>query len=159
MNATEANQLSLFVEPAPEEVYEGSPESYGPGHPWYYLLGGRQLEPTEIEPARRVLSLDRLPKQHDKRRAALLSLRTDTAADLQRDIERYAEIRSRGLEALSRFDRMMCEDSPRLGVAEALSLKHNHISFNRGRLAEIDQELEGLSELFPLTGELKGEGE
>ena len=67
------------------------------------------------------------------RATALLAMRTDTAADLQRDIERYLDIDRRGLEALSRFDRMMCEDRPRLGVAEALSLKHNHISYNRGR--------------------------
>ena len=48
---------------------------------------------------------------------------------------------------------------PYVAVSEAkrLSLKHNHISYNRGRSLEIDQELQGLSELFPLTGNMKGE--
>jgi hypothetical protein len=140
MNATEANQLCLFPEPAPPpEVYEGSPDSYEPGHPWYYLLGGRRLDPAEIEPAVGVLSLERLPKKPEKRREVLRKMRNETAADLQKDIDRYQELCRRGFEALGRFDQMMNEDTPRLGVASALALKHSHIRYNRGRLLEIDR--------------------
>ncbi len=67
-----------------------------PGHPMYYLLGGRSLQPEEIEPDRDWdlppdTKLSRL-KNPKKREMRLLEMRREYAENLRKAIEHYLEV-------------------------------------------------------------------
>ena len=119
----------------------GDPElrGYDPGHPWYYLRGGRPLRPEEIEPDREWelpsdTRLDRL-KDPDKRKKWLEELRREYGKSLQQDIERYSEVISPGYE-LTAFDRKLG-----YGLETSIYLCHNHVWASKAWLAAIEREL------------------
>jgi hypothetical protein len=84
---------------------------YDPGHPWYYILGGRPLTVEEIEgnPSGNFLSLEtkKLPKDQKKRALALLRLQAEVEKASAVDLARYEEIVAKGKAALSRYDILM----------------------------------------------------
>jgi hypothetical protein len=133
-------------EPADPEL-----RGYDPGHPWFYILGGRPLRPEEIEPDREWelpsdVKLDRL-KDPDKRRKRLLEMRKDYEERLQADIRRYQQVVTPGYEVNS-YDRSMG-----YGLETSLFLCHNHILSDKMWLAAINQELNReLAKASPLLG-------
>ena len=105
----------------PEAIYDhadlgtrepGDPDlrGYDPGHPWYYLLGGRPLRPEEIEPdCEWELPYDtKLKRLTDppKRKKRLVELQQEYEQHLRAAIERYEEVVTPGHE-VSRYDRSM----------------------------------------------------
>lgn len=63
----------------------------------------------------------------------------ESKRDLAGDIERYEELRARGGDAVSDFDLTISSRSGPRGLELALSLKHAHISWNRGKIAYIEK--------------------
>lgn len=127
----------------------GDPElrGYDPGHPWYYLLGGRPLRPEEIEPDREWelpndVKLDRL-KDPGKRKKRMIELRKDYENRLQADIRRYLEVVTPGHEVSS------CDCMNGYGLETSIYLCHNHILSNKMWLAAINREL---AKANPLLG-------
>jgi hypothetical protein len=120
---------------------------HDPGHPRYYILGGRPLTVNEIEgnPSSNFLRLEtkKLPKDQKKRALALLRLKAQAEKALAIDIARYEEIVAKGRAALSRYDILMS-----YGLETALFLKHNHISYQKSLLAEIKAQLNGPQKLL-----------
>ena len=119
----------------------GDPElrGYDPGHPWYYLLGGRPLRPEEIEPnfeweLPHDVALERL-KEPAKRTKRLLDLREDYEKNVQCAIERYKEVISPAHE-VSAYDWKMG-----YGLETAIYLSHNHLLSYQAWLAAINREL------------------
>lgn len=74
---------------------------YGPGHHWYYVLGGRPLTENKADFSRNCLGTTKLPKEPDKRKLALLRLKAKAKMELAADIERYEEFVTKGTAALS----------------------------------------------------------
>jgi hypothetical protein len=112
---------------------------YEPGHPWYYLLGGRPLRADEIEPdfeweLPHDVRLERL-KAPAKREKRLMELCEEYEKSLQKDIERYEEVISPGYE-MSKFDRSMG-----YGLETSIYLCRNHILSRKAWLAAINREL------------------
>lgn len=120
---------------------------YDPGHPWYYILGGRPLRVDEIEgnPSSNFLRLvtKKLPKDQKNRALALLRLQAEAEKALAVDRARYEEIVAKGKAALSRYDILMG-----YGLETALFLKHNHITYQKSLLAEIKAQLNGPQKLL-----------
>lgn len=120
---------------------------YDPGHPWYYILGGRPLRVDEIEgnPSSHLLRLEtkKLPKDQKKRALDLLQLKAQAEKALALDIARYEEIVAKGKATLSRYDILMG-----YGLETALFLKHNHIHYQKSLLAEIKAQLNGHQKLL-----------
>ncbi|MFA5111331.1 MAG: hypothetical protein WC443_08005 [Desulfobaccales bacterium] len=119
----------------------GDPElrGYDPGHPWYYLLGGRPLRPEEIEPDREWelpsdIKLNGL-KDPAKRRKRLIEMRQEYEKRLQADIERYLQVVTPGYE-MSSYDRSMG-----YGLETSLFLCHNHVWSSKAWLAAINRKL------------------
>jgi len=114
-------------------------QGYSPGHPWYYILGGRPLSVDEIgaDSCRNdVLATKDLPVDPGKRESALRRLKAEAERELAQDIERYQELVAQGKAALSRCDILMG-----YGLETALFLKHNHICYRKSLLAEIKAKL------------------
>lgn len=134
----------------PEAIYDhadlgtrepGDPDlrGYDPGHPWYYLLGGRPLRPEEIEPdCEWELPYDtKLKRLTDppKRKKRLAELREEYERHLRHDIERYLEVITPGYE-VSTSDRHFG-----YGLETSIYLCHNHILANKMWLVAINREL------------------
>ena len=134
----------------PEAIYDhadlgtrepGDPDlrGYDPGHPWYYLLGGRQLRPEEIEPdSEWDLPHDtKLKRLTDppKRKKRLVELREEYERHLRHDIDRYLEVITPGYE-VSTSDRHFG-----YGLETSIYLCHNHILANKMWLVAINREL------------------
>ena len=110
-----------------------------PGHPMYYLLGGRPLQPEEIEPDHdwelpSDTKLSRL-KDRKKREKRLLEMREGYGKELQEYIARYLKVITPGYQ-VSEYDRKMG-----YGLETAIFLCHNHIKAGKGWLAAINREL------------------
>jgi len=113
----------------------GDPElrDYDPGHPWYYLLGGRPLAPEEICPVSTTpdpfyLSYNKIPAIKDpaKKRVRLIELQKQAEKSLAAEIKKYLEMLAPGYEVQG-SDRNFG-----YGLESGLSLTHNHIcSFKR----------------------------
>jgi len=106
---------------------------YDPGHPWFYLLGGRPLRPEEIEPDKEWelphdVKLDRM-KDPAKRQRRLMEMQKEHEQALQRDIDRYLEVITPGY----------ADEGDRLETS--IYLCHNHIWANKAWLAAINREL------------------
>lgn len=131
---------------------------YEPGHPWYYLLGGKPLTPKEILEAtrhsgyrgyaqERIAALDKLVEP--KRSQSLRAQRDKYRSDLRRDIRRYrACIRElRNTVTIIRDGESPIEWND---VYTALSLKHNHMVNNFGHLILLEELLSKQRDLFDL---------
>jgi hypothetical protein len=81
------------------------------------------------------------PKQDlNARLVALEARRAPTVEQLASDMQRYADLRSRGLDALSDFDcTISSNNDPFAGLHMAFSLKVAHISYSNSALAALDQ--------------------
>lgn len=139
-----------------EELTEGG--GYEPGHPWYYKCGGRVLPVEEIEVATiseesAASSMGKLPKDVKKRRAKLETALEGARRALDTDIARYRELCEKGVDALSEYERgreterYEHESGSCSLVDEALSLKHNHISYTKGMITAIEKLLLATPEL------------
>ncbi len=118
-----------------------------PGHPWYYLMGGRPLRPEEIEPHREWelphdTKLDSL-KDSSKRKKRLVEMRAEHEKHVQYDIERYLEVVTPGYKVSS------CDRMNGYGLETSICLCHNHILANKMWLAAINREL---AKTNPLLG-------
>lgn len=129
---------------------------YEPGHPWYYLLGGKPPTPKEILEAtrhsgyrgyahERLMALDKLAEP--KRSQSLRAERDKFRSNLHRDIRRYRAC-TRQLRRTVTIIRdgespISCDD-----VYSALSLKHNHMVNNFGHLILLDELLSKQKDLF-----------
>lgn len=128
---------------------------YGPGHPWYYLLGGPLLSPKQIRDAAQhsgyggyrhdeIAAADRKPEP--VRSAALRNLRDDVKAELARDLTGYRTA-ARKLTAY-RMETAEQEPDRCHAVHTAMSLKHNHLFNEFAHLAGIEAHLDRQRDLF-----------
>lgn len=130
-------------------------KSCGPGHPWFYVLGGKPLYPRQILEAveraeyRGYLAreIDRTDSLCEPRRSTVLrSMRTKALADYRADLSRYREV-ARDLY-LHRAKRP-CVESVHCGsVHESMSLKHNHLFNDLAHLRVLAQMLDRQRDLF-----------
>lgn len=100
---------------------------YKPSHPSYYKEGAPPLEPNVIIASAPEGKDVKLQKNETYEKIK---------AELDKDVKRYEEIRAKGADALSQYDRSMSGDQD--AVATALSLKYSHIVYNAGRLKALD---------------------
>ena len=139
----------------PQANQEARRNSYGPGHPWYYVLGGKPLYPKQIMKAVEHCSyrgcvaadidrLDSLPEP--KRTRALRAMKEKVLADYRADLSRYREValalhRSRSRKTGE--DASLCGD-----LHVAVSLKHNHLFNDLAHLRVLTQMLDRQRDLF-----------
>ncbi|MEZ5896969.1 MAG: hypothetical protein R3C51_11285 [Parvularculaceae bacterium] len=130
--------------------------SYKPGHPWYYFLGGKTLRPKEILEAVRNASyhgyrsdIGEIEAQPEpKRSQGLRRIRAEILEELRRDLSAYRKY-ARQLHALRRSGRAgydgqaICSD-----IHTAMSLKHNHLYNDFAHLIRIDDALSKQRDLF-----------
>lgn len=82
-------------------------------------------------------------KKREKR--SLCEVFEDHSRQLQQDVERYEDVRVRGVEALSRYDVEICaQGDGDAATRTAISLKYNHISYHRLHLEYIRQRWPGV---------------
>ncbi|MFD2257709.1 hypothetical protein ACFSSA_13580 [Luteolibacter algae] len=139
-----------------QEEQQSRPSTYSPGHPWFYLLGGRVLTPKEIrESVResgyngwRADELDKLEaKAEPQRSQGLRKLRAIVLAELAGDLSRYRQV---ALE-LHRYRRRTAgQELPCHAVHTSVSLKHNHLYNDFAHLIAIDDLLAQQPDLFGL---------
>ncbi len=111
----DAVQVCLAAFPDPEEV--GCRQKFDPG-----------------------CVLDGIPQGLDDRLAKLEARRNLVADELQADLARYLDIRSRKLEALSDYDITISSTNNPLGALHmSLSLKCAHISYGNSKLQALEQ--------------------
>lgn len=118
---------------------------YSPNHPWHYIREGDNAIPVpfdEIPPAADYgCSLEReLPKPAAKRIIKARHLLGSERGGLEEARTRYEDVISRGVEALSRYDREIAYGgNDELARAGTLALLYNQISWRRGRIAFLEQ--------------------
>lgn len=98
--------------------------AYEPSHPWYYKLGNPALSPEEVKPLSGVGC--KLPK------ANLTAWLESAKASLDKDIETY-------LSYVGEYE--ASEGETDLDLCVSLSLKHNHISYNKALLYQAEDQL------------------
>lgn len=119
MNTLEKRETVAVTKKA--DITSSVPNTYPPSHCWYYHLGGRILTSGEIDAA----DCDfKAPKAHGKH----LELITKTELGLALDVDRYNVV----CNELVRGDIDSCVN---------VSLKHNHISYNKAKLAKLKAQL------------------
>lgn len=129
---------------------------YSPGHPWYYITGGRpkrlkEILKATIESGYQGYARDDIKAAdamaEPQRSHKLRTLRQKFETELRRDISRYRECvrtlhQSRNLPP-DQWQDSICND-----VHTALSLKHNHIINGFAHLIMLDELLSQQMELF-----------
>ena len=133
---------------------QNSPNTYSPGHPWFYLLGGRVLTPKEIKKSVRASDykdwradeLEKLEAKAEPQRSQdLRKLRATVLAELADDLSRYRQV---ALE-LHRYRRRTAgQELPCHAVHTSASLKHNHLFNDFAHLIAIDDLLAQQPDLF-----------
>jgi hypothetical protein len=133
---------------------QSSPNTYSPGHPWFYLLGGRVLTPKEIKKSVRASDYkgwraDELKKLEAKaepqRSQGLRKLRAVVIAELADDLSRYRQV---ALDLYRYRRRTAGQELPCHGVHTSASLKHNHLYNDFAHLNAIDDLLAQQPDLF-----------
>ncbi|NHK29680.1 hypothetical protein FF098_017370 [Parvularcula flava] len=130
---------------------------YCPGHPWYYVRGGKVLSLKQIrfeaeQNNYRGYMPDRLDeidtKPEPKRSHSLRQLREKVREDLKRDVSGYRKQVNR----LRRYrDHGALEEAQGCNdVHTAISLKHNHLYNDFAILREIETMLTKQRDLFDL---------
>lgn len=130
---------------------------YRPGHPWYYLLGGKVLLPSAICEAVRKAGYQGYRTDIDatdtmsepKRSTTLRAIRAAVLEELRRDLSRYREV-ARALRLYRRETTSdplpdICAD-----VHTAISLMHNHLYNDFAHLMRLDTLLSHQRDLFDL---------
>ncbi|WP_022694718.1 hypothetical protein [Ponticaulis koreensis] len=141
----------IRLSPTTSAANSGAPNfqnGYDPGHPWYYLLGGKVLGPKSI--LKSVIARDyrgHIDEIKDaealcepRRSEQLRRLRNRITNQYKADLERYREL-VRELQQHRLSDRL--KDSVRLcePVHSSLALKHNHIYNELAHLRRINAAL------------------
>lgn len=131
--------------------------SYAPGHPWYYLLDGPVMKPSDICKAAQKsgyqgyrTDIDKADSAAEPKRSAMLRfIRAEVLSDLRRDLSRYRkvarELRSYRQETAAAPLPKICAE-----VHTAMSLKHNHLYNHFARMLRIDALLSYQGDLFDL---------
>jgi hypothetical protein len=129
--------------------------SYSSGHPWYYVLGGKPLFPSQIKarinletyPDLMVEDILKASKMAEpKRSERLRAIRLKTRASLSTDLNRYLEcVRDlKNLRVSTPLDAdPKCED-----IHQSMSLKHNHIYNDYAQLMICESHLAKQADLF-----------
>lgn len=121
--------------------------SFSPGHPWYYKLGGKTLNPTQIMLAVQTAQyrsylkddIESINKRAEpKRKKQLKNLRTNCRNRLKDDLERYRELVIE-LRAYRKQHGEIDESDDCSELFMSLSLKHNHIFNHMAALHYIDE--------------------
>ncbi len=127
------------LETAPQSEFES-----GPGHPWYYAKN-KPLAVEDIEPAffdEESLSLYIKSDKPDK----IKELLSKTKEALKNDIERYQGLLKEGKKTVAGYDTDIASGGDaNLALYTAISLKHNHISHNKGLIKALEDKLNGVS--------------
>ncbi len=126
---------------------------YEPGHPWYYVLGGKVLKPSQIKQNviksgyQGYLKEDiekAANKVEPQRSIALRRIRESAKNDLFSDLSRYREV----VRELSQHRASNLDKEPQHhDIHTSISLKHNHIYNNLAHLVTIDDLLSEQPEL------------
>ena len=119
---------------------------YDPGHPWYYLLGGKVLSFKEIrqcviESGYQGYMLARIreadAKAEPKRSEALRAIRAEVVGQFRADAGRYREcagaLRQHRADGLDEGEHVSCDS-----VHQSIALKHNHLFNDFATLKALD---------------------
>ena len=133
---------------------EHTTHGYEPGHPWYYVLGGRVLRLKEIresaEESERggylseyIIKAAQLAEP--KRSAALREWRESALSKLKADIRVYREV----ARALTAHRQANANEEPAYAEVHGdIALKRNHLWNDFANLAQIDRFLSVQPDLF-----------
>ncbi len=129
---------------------------YSPGHPWYYIRGGRILSFKAIRQSviergyqgymrEQIAEAD--AKAEPKRSELLRSMRAEVVGTFRADAYRYREcaavLRTRRAEGLDASEPLSCAD-----VHQSIALKHNHLFNDFAHLIVLDELLTRQMDLF-----------
>jgi hypothetical protein len=140
-------QLELFEAPEPPPprhyttgnhatyTYRQGPNDYEPGHPWFYLLGGIPIPPEAIkaDPKREWALYGKDAKLTGEK---LLQAIRSTKAGIREDMERHRHLSTWGMRDEWRAP---WEECPKLELAGALALTHNHVLSGRQQLQALNK--------------------
>lgn len=128
---------------------------YSSGHPWYYVLGGNALYPSEIKASvdlgtypelmvEDVLKASQMaePIRSERLRALRLKFRQALLNDLNRYLECVRELRVLRRKTLT-DEKPFCED-----IHQSMSFKHNHIYNDYAQLMICENCLAQQADLF-----------
>lgn len=110
--------------------------TYCPGHPWYYKLGGRVLNPAAImeevkQNNYRSYIADDITKAGNmaepKRSTKLRAIKAQHVKRLEDNLERYRELVQELREHRKAHGLIDADEDSCLDLYVSLSLKHNHI--------------------------------
>lgn len=129
--------------------------AYSPGHPWYYVLGGKPPYPREImqEVMRRAYGgylasdIGRIDRQPEPQRSNdLRAFRRKALADYRANLSRYRAL----AVALRRYRTSNpCGEAPACAdVHVSVSLKHNHLFNDLAHLVALTRLLDKQRDLF-----------
>lgn len=120
--------------------------SYGPGHPWHYLLQGDNAPPVAFddipasEESARAMAQE-LPKPRVKRIIAVREQLESERRELDAASVRYQEVMDRGAAALSRYDREIAYGGDgEMARAGTLALLFQQVAWRKGRIACLECE-------------------
>ncbi|TWT44946.1 hypothetical protein RAS1_13660 [Phycisphaerae bacterium RAS1] len=123
--------------------------SYGPGHPWHYLLQGDNAQPVAFddipasEESTRAMAQE-LPMPRVKRIIAVREQLESERRELDAARVRYQEIIDRGTAALSRYDREIAYGgNDEMARAGTLALLFQQAAWRKGRIACLERERSG----------------
>jgi len=129
-------------------------KGYSPGHPWFYVLGGKPLFPNAIltnvveRKYRGYLEadMDAINKKAEPQRSqSLRKMRKDVCTELFANLCRYRQI----VRDLRRFRLQHGESTDDCAdVHQAASLKYNHIFNDLAHLVVLNDYIERQPDLF-----------
>lgn len=133
-----------------------SQTGYDPGHPWYYLRGGKilsfkEIRQSVIESGYQGYMIDRIQDADDKiepRRSELLrTIRAEVIATFRSDAHFYRScataLRQRRAKGLDAKQPRCCEE-----VHQSIALKHNHLFNDFAILIVLNDRLSQQMDLF-----------
>lgn len=130
-------------------------QGYRPSHPWYYVLGGITLMPSDIIACVKAsgykgyLEEDREKadrKPEPQRSESLRTIKEKALADLWRDLSRYREL----VCMLRKYRKGRDYDTPQVcaDLHVNISLKYNHLYNDFAHLLALNNLLERQPDLF-----------
>jgi len=130
-------------------------KDYRPSHPWYYLLNGRPLFPSEMIQCAKdegykgylwddIQAADR--KAEPQRSETLRALKTKVLADMWCDLKRYHEL----VREFRRQNKAPNTEPPAIcsDLHMSLGLKHSHLHNDFAHLLILNELLEKQADLF-----------
>ncbi|MEM8495443.1 MAG: hypothetical protein AAF663_08665 [Planctomycetota bacterium] len=119
-------------------------DQWDEGHPWHYLYEGDRATPVpvdQIEPSDKVHQFDiKLPKDEHRKRERLESMHREAVKQLERDRQRYEDLRLSGTDAISEYDRTIAYGGNlQLAWASSTAMKFCHVRHSLARVAELNR--------------------